>query len=187
MMSGIPVLEGERLRLREHRAEDLDDYTALWSDHDVVRYIGGRPLVRSECWARILRFRGMWALLGIGFWIIEDRHSGRLIGEAGIMDLRREIEPSLEGSLEAGWVLLPEFHGQGLATEAMTLVLDWSDRHHPSIPLSCIIDHGNEQSLRLAAKFGFAQSGGGDYQGSQLVHFRRKPRVEGIGAPASSC
>jgi len=186
-MSCIPVLEGDRLRLREHRAEDLDDYTALWSDHDVVRHIGGRPLGRSECWARILRFRGMWALLGFGFWIIEDRHSGCLIGEAGIMDLRREIEPSLEGTLEAGWVLRPDWHGQGLAGEAMNLVLSWTDRHHPSIPLSCIIAEGNEPSMRLAAKLGFDRSGDGDYQGSQLVHFRRKPRVEGIGAPASSC
>jgi len=172
-MAAVPLLESERVRLREHRAEDLPDYSRLWSNETVVRHIGGKSLGRAECWARILRFRGMWAVMGYGFWIVEDRLSGRLVGEAGIMDLRRDIEPSLDGTLEAGWALLPEFHGQGLATEAMRLVLDWTDRHHPTTPLSCIIAEGNEPSLRLAEKFGFARSGSGDYQGAALVHFRR--------------
>ncbi|MGY6709066.1 MAG: GNAT family N-acetyltransferase [Rhizobiaceae bacterium] len=185
-MSGFPVLEGDRLRLREHRAEDLDDYATLWSDHDVVRHIGGRPLGRSECWARILRFRGMWALLGFGFWIVEDRHSGRLIGEAGIMDIRRDIQTSLDGTLEAGWVLLPEFHGQGLAGEAMRLVLEWSDRRHPTQALSCIIAEDNEASIRLAGRLGFGRSGDGDYRGSKLIHFRRPAMADRISSPVST-
>jgi len=172
-MTAVPVLEGERLRLRPHRADDLDAYTLLWSDETVVRFIGGRPLGRSECWARILRFRGMWEMLGFGFWIVEQKQSGRLAGEAGIMDLRREIEPSLDGTYEAGWALMPDFHGQGLASEAMRLVLDWADRHHPSTPLSCIIAEENQPSLRLAAKLGFSRSGAGDYQGNSLLHLRR--------------
>ncbi len=172
-MAAIPVIEGERVRLREHRPEDLDDYTALWSDEAVVRYITGKPLSRHDCWGRILRFRGMWTLLGLGFWIVEDRRTGALIGEAGIMDMRREIEPSLDGTLEAGWAFLPVAQGQGLATETMGLVLNWADNHHPATPLSCIIVPENEASLRLAARLGFRQSGSGTHRGDALLHFRR--------------
>jgi RimJ/RimL family protein N-acetyltransferase len=185
-MQAIPVIEGARVRLREHRAEDLDDYTALWSDEAVVRHIGGRPLGRHDCWGRILRFRGMWTLLGFGFWIVEDRRTGDLIGEAGTMDIRREIEPSLDGTLEAGWVLLPEFHGQGMAGEAMRLVLEWADRHHPWQELSCIIAEGNRSSLRLAEKLGFGRSGSGDFQGSMLIHFRRPAMDDPIRFPESA-
>lgn len=185
-MTEIPVLEGDRIRLREHRPGDLDDYAVLWSDETVVRNIGGRPLGRSDCWNRILRFHGMWALLGLGFWIIEDRQSGLLAGEAGIMDLRRDIEPSLDGSYEAGWALMPAFHGQGLASEAMRLVLDWADRHHPSTPLSCIIAEENQPSLRLAAKLDFTQSGSGEYQGNRFFHFRRAARADAAMASVSA-
>ena len=185
-MSGIPVLKGDRVRLREHRAEDIDDYVLLWSDEAVVRHIGGKPLGRSDCWGRILRFRGMWAMLGYGFWIVEDRHSGQLIGEAGIMDLRRDIQPSLDGTLEAGWALLPAYHGRGLAGEAMRLVIDWTDRQHLARDLSCIIADGNLPSLRLAEKLGFRRSGTGDYQGSTLIHFRRRATVDRVRSPGST-
>lgn len=55
-MSAVPVLTTDRLVLREHREDDLADYAALWSDHEVVRFITGKPLDRAECWTRILRF-----------------------------------------------------------------------------------------------------------------------------------
>jgi RimJ/RimL family protein N-acetyltransferase len=172
-MTDIPVLDGERVRLREHRADDLGAYTALWADEEVVRFIGGKPLRRDDCWGRILRTRGMWALLGFGFWIIEDRRTGALIGEAGLMDMKREIEPSLDGTIEAGWALLPAFHGQGFAGEAMRLVLDWGDRILPGVPQSCIISEANEASLQLAARLGFKQSGRGTYRDATLIHFQR--------------
>jgi len=172
----VPILAGERIRLRGHRPDDLDAYTALWSDETVVRFIGGQPLGKSDCWARILRFRGMWSVMGFGFWVVEDVRTGALIGEAGIMDMKREIEPSLDGTLETGWALLPAFHGQGLAREVMDLVLDWVDIHHPTIPQSCIIAEQNAPSMRLAAKLGFTESGRGTFHGAGLVHFRRRPR-----------
>jgi RimJ/RimL family protein N-acetyltransferase len=46
----IPELETNRLRLRGHRLEDFEDCFALWSDPDVVRYIGGKPLGRKSVW-----------------------------------------------------------------------------------------------------------------------------------------
>ncbi len=172
-MTAIPVLQGERVRLREHRVDDLEAYAALWSNEEVVRFIGGKPLGRDDCWGRILRTRGMWAILGFGFWIIEDRRTGVLIGEAGLMDMKREIEPSLDGTIEAGWALLPAVHGQGFAGEAMRLVLDWGDRNLPGVPQSCIVSEGNEPSLQLAARLGFTRSGRGTYRDATLIHFRR--------------
>lgn len=178
-MTEIPVLEGGRIRLRAHRPDDLDAYAALWSDETVVRYIGGKALTREECWTRILRFRGMWSMLGFGFWVIENREDGRLIGEAGLMDMKREIEPPLDGTLEAGWVLLPGSHGRGLAQEAMRNVLGWADLRFPSATLSCIIARENVASLRLAVKLGFSESGHGVFRGAELVHFRRRPGGDG--------
>jgi len=185
-MSDVPRLRTERLLLREHRPDDLDPYAALWGDADVVRYIGGKPLERQDCWQRILRFRGMWSALGFGFWIIEDSASGKLIGECGVMDAKRAIAPSLDGTLEAGWALLPSTHGRGLAHEAMKAVLAWTDAEFPALPQSCIIAEGNAASMRLAGHLGFQESGRGDHHGAQLVHYRRTARQSAQAAAGSS-
>jgi RimJ/RimL family protein N-acetyltransferase len=169
----VPVLETARLRLREHRPSDLDAYAAMWADERVVRHIGGVPLTREQSWVRILQYRGMWATLGHGFWIIEDRETGRLLGEAGLQDMRREIVPPLTGSLECGWGLVPDAHGKGLAEEAVRAVLGWVDRERPGEPVACIIAPGNQPSLRLAAKLGFVEASAARYRGTDATIWRR--------------
>ncbi len=39
----------------------------------------------------------MWAMLGFGFWAVEEKATGRFIGEAGFHDLKRDMKPSIEG------------------------------------------------------------------------------------------
>src|SRR5215469_12995657 len=82
-LSTIPVLETERLRLRRHRVEDLADCLSLWGDPDVTRFIGGTPASEEEVWARILRYAGLWSLLGFGYWRIEEKASRGFVGEVG--------------------------------------------------------------------------------------------------------
>lgn len=172
-MSDVPVLRTQRLVLREHRPADLDAYAALWADAEVVRFIGGKPLDTEAAWVRILRYRGMWAALGFGFWIIE--HEGRLIGEAGVQDVHRAIEPSLAGTLECGWALTPAAQGKGLAHETVAAVLGWADENHPSIGQSAIIAPENTPSIALATKFGFHETARCLYHGAELAQFRRRP------------
>lgn len=169
----VPVLETARLRLREHRPSDLHAYAAMWADEDVVRHIGGVPLTREQSWARILQYRGMWAALGFGFWVIEERAGGALIGEAGVQDMQRVMEPSIGGSLECGWGLVPAAHGKGFAEEAVRAVLAWIGRELPEKPVACIIAPENAASRRLAVKLGFVESGAAQYRGKQPMIWRR--------------
>ena len=143
MSSDIPIVETERLILRDHRLADFDAYAAMWADPIVTRFIGGRPGTREESWIRFLRHAGMWRHMGFGFWAIEEKATGRFIGEAGFHELRRDIEPSIEGTLEAGWGFVTDAHGKGFATEAVGAALDWGaanqpgkadDLHHRSRP-----------------------------------------------------
>ena len=174
-MTLAPVLTTERLVLRGHRITDLDDYTALWRDESVVRYIDGRKLEQHECWARIMRFHGMWSLLGFGFWVIEDRSTGAFLGEAGVMDAKRIIEPTLAGTLEAGWVLAAPARGKGIAYEAMRALLDWTDATYPTVEQSCIIEDGNVASVALAERLGFRELVESDLAGTPIIQFRRSP------------
>ena len=173
VITAAPVIETQRLRLRGHRVEDFADCAAMWADPEVVRYIGGRPFSAEESWSKILRYAGLWPLLGYGYWAIEEKASGRFVGEAGFADFRREIVPSLDGMPEAGWVLAPWSHAKGFATEAMRAALAWGDRNLGVAETVCIILPEHTASIRVAGKCGYEQAGMATYKGHHTSLFRR--------------
>jgi RimJ/RimL family protein N-acetyltransferase len=174
-----PRIETDRLLLRAHRVEDLPACAAMWRDEVVVRFIGGRPFTREEVWARMLRYTGMWVVMGHGFWAIEEKAGGALVGEVGVMEARRDIAPSFEGEPEIGWALVPEAHGRGYATEAVAAALAWADANVDAPKLVCIIGPGNAASIRVAEKFGFRERLRTTYHGAETIQFER-PRLAGM-------
>ena len=171
--AGVPVLETERTIMRAHRIDDFDDYAVMWASPVTPRFINGKPRTREESWMRFLRHAGLWSLLGYGFWAVEDKASGRFIGEAGFHDMRREITPSIEGTLEAGWGLTPAVHGRGYGFEAMQALVDWADAAFPGRRMTCIIDPANQASQRVAAKLGFREIVRTTYHGGDTILFER--------------
>jgi RimJ/RimL family protein N-acetyltransferase len=154
-LSTAPEILTARTRMRAHRIADFEAMVAMWRDDIVTRFILGRPSTASETWSRLLRYIGHWQALGFGYWAIEDRETGRFIGEAGFANYQREIEPPLGDAPEAGWVLAPEAHGKGIATEVMTAALDWADRNFADPKTVCIFDPEHLGSMRVATKLGF--------------------------------
>lgn len=172
-MPHIPVLETDRLVLRGFQPDDLDAMTAMWAMPEVVRYIGGTPLSREQSWTRLLRHIGMWSVMGFGFWGIIDKVSGQLIGEAGFHEMRRDIIPSIENTMEAGWGLVPAVHGCGYASEALVAMWSWAETNHGGAPVTCIIDPQNTASIRLAERHGFREFARSTYQGADITVFRK--------------
>jgi RimJ/RimL family protein N-acetyltransferase len=168
-----PVLRTDRLTLRGHSIDDFAKSAALWADPDVVRHIGGKPSTREESWSRLLRYAGLWRLLGFGYWVVEETSTGRFVGEVGVADFGREIEPSLSGAPEAGWALATWCHGRGFGTEVVSAVLAWLDSHPDHRRSVCMISPENVASVRLAEKVGFRQFAEASYRGNQVHVFER--------------
>lgn len=175
-MSLVPTIETERLRLRAHKRDDFDAVAAMWSDPAVYRFIGGKPSTREEAWARMVRLPGLWALLGYGYWVIEDKATGAFLGEAGFADFKRDLRPPIEGLPEHGWVLAPPAHGRGYATEAVSASLAWTARDPSIAETVCIIDPANAASIRVAEKAGYREDVRTEYKGSPTILFRRRSR-----------
>jgi RimJ/RimL family protein N-acetyltransferase len=171
----IPTIETERLVLRPYRLEDFDAYAEMWGDPDVVRFIGGKPFDREASWDRFLRKAGGWQVMGFGFFAVEEKETGAFAGEAGFQELRRAIDPSIEGTLEAGWALTPNVQGWGYATEAMTAAIGWAASAFPRRRMTCIIDPENQPSLRVAQRLGFVELARTRYLDAPIIVFERKP------------
>lgn len=168
-----PELRTDRLVLRGHALEDFPDSLAMWTDPEVVRFIGGRTFTAEECWARLMRYGGFWALLGYGFWTIRD-HGGRFLGECGLLNGRRDLDPPFGDTPEVGWGLVPSAQGQGYGREALEAVLAWAEGQGIGRTV-CLIEPANAPSVRLAEKVGFRQYARTRYHGAEVVLFERNP------------
>jgi RimJ/RimL family protein N-acetyltransferase len=175
----VPVIETERLRLRAHRLEDFETFAAIWADPDIVRHITGKPLTREESWAGFLRHPGHWSLMGFGYWVVEEKSSGRLAGNVGFGDFRRELTPSLEGMVEAGWVMAAWAHGKGFAREACLAAHAWIAGRFGPVPTVCMIAPENAASLRLAEKLGYHEFARATYKERPSVLLRREAKEAG--------
>jgi len=169
-----PIIETERLTLRNQRAEDLPQYAALWAEENVTRYIGGKPNTKEESWLRLLRQAGHWPLLGFGYWIVEERSTGTLLGEAGLAEFHREIVPPIVGIPEAGWVFRSSAHGKGYASETMRAIFDWAAIRFAENPRTvCLIHPENTPSLHLAARLGFTELRETSFRGHATIVLER--------------
>ena len=175
----IPRIVTERLILRAHRADDFEASLAMWSNVDVVRHIGGIPSTSIDAWGRLLRYVGLWRFLGYGYWVVEDRATGRFIGEVGFADFKRDIGKDFDGMPEAGWVISPNWAGRGYATEAMRAGLEWFDQAMPGSESFCMIAPANEASIKVARKLRYAPDRQITYKDTPVeIHLRLSPGVK---------
>ncbi len=169
-------LETRRLILRAFTIEDFDGYFALSSDPDNYLHSERGPFTSDEAWTRLLRHVGHWALLGYGLFAIEEKGSGRFIGEAGFSDFRRQLGPEFDGAPEASWSVASWAQGRGYATEAAKAALNWIETALAVPRTVCLIHRDNAPSVTVARKLGYSVIEERSYRGyPALLHERRKP------------
>ena len=170
----VPILETPRLRLRGHRLVDFPQSSAMWADPAVVRYIRPTPFNEEETWARMLRHVGHWALLGYGYWMVEDKETSQFLGEAGFADFHRVTEPpGVVHMPEAGWAFRAEVHGRGYASETVAAIVAWGDSHFDG-STCCIIDPQNAASIRVAEKNGYSAKQVIKYRSEEVMMYERE-------------
>jgi RimJ/RimL family protein N-acetyltransferase len=148
-MIEIPILSTERLLLRPFRNADLEEYARIFSDPEVVRFLGdGKPLSRVDAWRQMAVILGHWELRGYGMWAVEEKQSGALIGRIGFW------QPEGWPDFELGWTLGREWWGKGYATEGARAALSFAfedlDREH----VVSLIHPENRASIRVAERLG---------------------------------
>ena len=149
----FPNLETNRLILRRLSAEDVLEIFALRSDKDVMKYIP-RPLAKSieDAQAHIsLIDEKIENNEGIN-WAITLKDNPKLIGIIGHYRIKPE-----HFRAEIGYMLLPEYQGKGIISEAIKEVVNYGFEVMKLHSIEAIIDPENHASEKVLQKNGFVK------------------------------
>jgi len=142
-----------RMAFREMGSLDLDFVFGMLSDPRVMRhYPSALDRAGAAAWLdrQIMRYERD----GHGLWIVSLGDGGAASGQVGL--LAQEVEGIREP--EIGYLLRPEFHGRGLATEAASAVRDFAFVRLGFDHVISLIRPVNAPSRRVAERLGMQVS-----------------------------
>lgn len=150
------IREGQRIVLREYRQEDVEAVWAYSHDPEVTRFTVWPPNDRSSTEAFVNRAiaasvqepRQVFELA------VADRRSDRVLGGA-----RLTIRSTLHQVGDVGYVIHRECWGQGLAGEAVRLLLELGFTSLSLHRIEATCDPDNVRSRRVLEKAGFQWEG----------------------------
>ena len=150
----------ERLRLRGWRAGDRDAFAALNADPEVMAHFPAR-LSREESDAMMDRLEAGIEADGFGFWAVQERDSGVLLGATGLN--RVGFAAPFAPAVEVGWRFVRGAWGHGFATEAAGAALSFGfDAAGLEEIVAMAVPH-NERSLAVMDRLGMRRDPDGDF------------------------
>jgi RimJ/RimL family protein N-acetyltransferase len=148
--AGFEPMTTERLRLRRSRSEDAERIASYRSDPDVHRFQGWDRTDPDGIAVEIEEMAGR--LPGEPGWVqlsVEDRETGRLVGDVGLSPAAGE-----PGVVKLGYTIAPEDQGRGYATEAVRALITYAFDVLGADLVRIYADGDNVASHRVAEKSG---------------------------------
>lgn len=149
-LHGLPwrILETERCAVREITVRDVDRMYEIYAEPSITEYMDDLYADREEEKDYTQKYiRNMYGFYGYGMWVVEEKHSGRVIGRAG-------IEPCGEEA-ELGYVIAGPWQRLGIAGEVCHAILMYGFQELGLDQISARVQRENQPSKRLLVKLGF--------------------------------
>jgi RimJ/RimL family protein N-acetyltransferase len=154
----------ERLLLRPHRPDDVDDLLVFHSDPEIVRFVPWQVRTRDEVVTFIEGRMQLLAASADGSWVVYaielvdpdvlDDGEGYVVGEV----LLKRADAA-NGIAELGYAIAAHVHGRGIASEAVAAMLELGRTTFGVREVHAIVDERNAPSIRLLERFGFVLDG----------------------------
>jgi RimJ/RimL family protein N-acetyltransferase len=146
------VIRTERLVLRPFEARDLDALFASYSRPDVVRFLYEPPRSIEETTAlleRRMRFRTIAGEGDTASFAIELGADGTVVGDCMV-----HLVSATHRQAEIGFVLHPDHHGRGYATEAGRAMVRLAFENLEAHRVAGRLEARNEASARVLERLG---------------------------------
>lgn len=165
----MTILTTDRLIVRPFTLTDadIDDAFAIYNDPEVTKWIGDEMAhtTRDDSRELIEFLIEKYGGKPLGFWAIEERESGRVVGGA----MLKGLTIGGRDEIELGYHFRQDRWGRGYATEVAHALLAYG---FDTVGLTRIIGiylPGNDPSGRVLRKIGMLDEGMTDYEGEPLV------------------
>lgn len=155
IFTAMPTLYTERLILRPMRISDAYDMYEYASREDVTKYLLWSPhssLFQTKEYLAYIEQR--YKSADFYDWAVTLADTGKMIGTAGFT---RIDCPNDCG--EIGYVLNPDYHGKGIATEAASRIVQFGFEELRLHRIEAKFMRGNDASLRVMQKLGMTFEG----------------------------
>lgn len=154
-MGKFPILETERLQLREITLLDAESMFHYFSKDSVLRYFGMEPFHHVEEVENIIRhFRTKYEEGATFRWGIVLKGTNTFIGSCGF-----HLINSRHKKAEIGYELDDTYWGKGYAAEALQAILTYGFKTLDFERIAAIVYTENEASHKLLKKSGFQEEG----------------------------
>ncbi|WP_170298898.1 GNAT family N-acetyltransferase [Massilia eburnea] len=144
----VPRLQTERLTLREYRRDDFDLFADHLANPESSAHLG--PADRQTAWRIFSSHAGLWLLQGAGWWALEEKQTGQLVGNVGAFFREQSTV------MELGWNTYRASWGRGIASEAAAAVLNYAFDVRREPKVRAFIPPRNESSRRVAERVGMS-------------------------------
>jgi RimJ/RimL family protein N-acetyltransferase len=162
----IPAITTSRLLLRPFTAEDVEPLHCILGEEGVLRYFPNpEPPPRERVQKFILGQLQHWEEHGFGWWAVEPRSKGELIGWNGLQYLPETDE------VEVGFLLRKAYWGKGLATEGARASLRYGFEELGLERIVAIVHPENIASQRVIEKLGMAFVDRAEYFGMDVYRY----------------
>lgn len=151
----FPILETERLRLRELAEEDVPAIFRCFSNQEVTRYYGQEPFVDKQQADELIKHfaKNFEEKRGIR-WGIERKDSNEVIGTIGF-----HLWSAAHQRAEIGYEIHPDYWRQGYTKEAVQKVIAYGFETMNLNRIGAVVFLENEASNQLLRKLRFQQEG----------------------------
>ena len=171
----MKILETSRLVLRRFVPADLDSLYALYRDPEMRRYYPDGTLTYEQTREELEWFlNGHPARPELGLWATVLKETGAFIGRCGLLPWTIDGQDEVEVAY-----MIDKVHwGKGLGTEAARAVAAYAFERLGLRRLVCLIERGNEASVKVATRIGMTfEKEGENEEGPFLLYSMDKPSV----------
>ena len=150
------IFKSERLGFRNWTNDDLDEFTKLNSDEEVMKHFP-TTLTRSEVEDLIKKLKNHFSKNGFTYYAIEILETKEFIGMIGLAF--QEYKTQFTPAIDIGWRLKRNAWGKGYATEGAKRCLEYAfnDLDIKKIISVCTIN--NKKSENVMKKIGMTKIG----------------------------
>lgn len=161
-----PTIETDRLTMRGFTSDDLDRLAAILGDPEVMRYMpGGKPYSRERAEAVLRNILGHWEQHGFGWWAIDYKVDGQLMGWCGLGHVEELSE------VEVAYLFDRPYWGKGIATETAYASLRYGFDELELERVIALAHMENRASQRVMEKIGMVYESQLHLWGLDLVQY----------------